>query len=149
MSRPARSGSMRHQVKDDVDAKGIGHLLGVLVEVKFVLTLSFPTIADVAVVDGNNHHPLVIVEQGPDVHFLGAFATVDPLERIYRGEGSEEMHIRALLDDHQRMMIIAIHNSDISDGWEREGENELYFNQYSEKVAYPLGINIIFYLMTH
>jgi len=72
-----------------------------------------------------------------------------PLQRVFRGEGSEEMHVRALLDDHQRMMILAIHNSDISDGWEREGENELYFNKFSEKVAYPLGINIIFYLMTH
>jgi hypothetical protein len=72
-----------------------------------------------------------------------------PQQTIFRGEGSEEMHVRALLDDHQRMMVLAIHNSDVSDGWEREGENELYFNQYSERVAYPLGINIIFYLMTH
>ena len=72
-----------------------------------------------------------------------------PLQRVYRGEGSEEMHVRALLDDNKRVVILAIHNSDISDGWEREGENELYFNKFSEKVAYPLGINIIFYLMTH
>ena len=72
-----------------------------------------------------------------------------PQQTIFRGEGSEEMHVRALLDDHRRIMILAIHNSDISDGWEREQENETYFNQYSERVAYPLGINIIFYLMTH
>ena len=72
-----------------------------------------------------------------------------PQQTVFRGEGSEEMHVRALLDDHQRMMILAIHNSDVSDGWEREQENETYFNQYSERVAYPLGINIIFYLMTH
>ncbi len=72
-----------------------------------------------------------------------------PLQTIFRGEGSEQMHVRALLDDRQKMMILAIHNSDISDGWEREGENELYFNRYSERVAYPLGINMIFYLMTH
>jgi len=72
-----------------------------------------------------------------------------PLQTVFRGEGSEEMHVRALLDDRQRMMVLAIHNSDISDGWEREGENELYFNQFSERIAYPLGINIIFYLMTH
>jgi hypothetical protein len=72
-----------------------------------------------------------------------------PLQTIFRGEGSNEMHVRALLDDRQRMMILAIHNSDISDGWEREGENELYFNRYSERIAYPLGINMIFYLMTH
>jgi len=72
-----------------------------------------------------------------------------PLQTIFRGEGSKEMHVRALLDDHQRMMILAIHNSDISDGWEREGEDEVYFTRYSERIAYPLGINIIFYMMTH
>lgn len=72
-----------------------------------------------------------------------------PLQTIFRGEGSDEMHVRALLDDRQRMMILAVHNSDVSDGWEREGENELYFQRYSERIAYPLGINIIFYLMTH
>ncbi len=69
--------------------------------------------------------------------------------RIFRGEGSEEMSVRVLLDDSSRIMILAIHNSDVSDGWEREGENDFYFRQYSEKVAYPLGVNIIFYLMTH
>jgi hypothetical protein len=72
-----------------------------------------------------------------------------PLQRIFRGEGSEEMHVRALLDDRQRIMVLAILNSDISDGWEREGENEQYFDTFSEKIAYPLGINIIAYLMTH
>jgi hypothetical protein len=67
----------------------------------------------------------------------------------FRGEGSEEMHIRALFDEQQRMMILVIHNSDVSDGWEREGENDVYFDRFSEKIAYPLGMNIIFYLMTH
>lgn len=71
------------------------------------------------------------------------------LQTFYRGEGSEDMHVRALLDDQQRIIILAIHNSDVSDGWERENENENYFNQFSEKVAYPLGINVIVYLMTH
>lgn len=67
----------------------------------------------------------------------------------YRGEGYETMHIRALLDDQQRIMVLAIHNSDVSDGWEREGENADYFALFSEPRAYPLGINIVFYLMTH
>jgi hypothetical protein len=71
------------------------------------------------------------------------------LQTIFRGEGSKEMHVRALLDDRSRIMILAIHNSDVSDGWEREGENEVYFREFSEKIAYPLGINIAFYLMTH
>jgi hypothetical protein len=71
------------------------------------------------------------------------------LQTVFRGEGSEEMHVRAIFDDHQKMLILAIHNSDISDGWERESENEIYFSRFSEKIAYPLGINLIFYLMTH
>ena len=72
-----------------------------------------------------------------------------PLQRVDRGEGSEEMHVRAWLDDKQRPMILVIHNSDISDGWEREGEDLEYFEKFSEKISYPLGINIVFYLMTH
>ena len=72
-----------------------------------------------------------------------------PLQTIFRGEGSTQMHVRALLDEHQRISILAIHNSDVSDGWEREGEDEVYFEQFSEKIAYPLGINLIVYLMTH
>ncbi|MBI3852417.1 MAG: DUF4159 domain-containing protein [Verrucomicrobia bacterium] len=71
------------------------------------------------------------------------------LQRVFRGEGSEEMHVRAWFDDKQRLMIIAIHNSDISDGWEREGEDLEYFEKFSEKISYPLGINIIYYVMTH
>jgi hypothetical protein len=67
----------------------------------------------------------------------------------YRGVGAETMHIQALLDDKQRIMVLAIHNSDVSDGWEREGEYADFFRIFSEARAYPLGINIIFYLMTH
>lgn len=72
-----------------------------------------------------------------------------PLHRVFRGEGSETMHVRGLFDEADRPMIIAIHNSDVSDGWEREGEHPRYFSLYSEKIAYPLGINLIYYLMTH
>ena len=91
--------------------------------------------------------------QVPTIQFWNPdFDPRDPnsdLQRIFRGEGSREMHVRALFDEKQRMMVLAIHNSDVSDGWEREGENEQYFRQFSEKIAYPLGINIIVYLMTH
>ena len=40
-------------------------------------------------------------------------------------------------------------NTDLGDGWEREGESRFYFHEFSEKKAYPLGINIVFYAMTH
>lgn len=71
------------------------------------------------------------------------------LHRVFRGPGSETMHVRALPDATGRIMILAIHNSDVSDGWEREAEHPRYFSLYSEKIAYPLGVNVIYYLMTH
>jgi hypothetical protein len=66
-----------------------------------------------------------------------------------RSEDMHDMHVRAWLDDKQRIMVIATHNTDNGDGWEREGEDIEYFKTFSEPRAYPLGINIIFYLMTH
>ena len=65
------------------------------------------------------------------------------------GPGAEEVHYRAILDDKQRIMVMICHNTDLGDGWEREGENEYYFREFSEKKAYPMGINIVFYAMTH
>ena len=47
------------------------------------------------------------------------------------------------------MMMIICHNTDVGDGWEREGLDSGYFKEYSEKWAYPLGINIVTYAMTH
>lgn len=62
---------------------------------------------------------------------------------------TREMHVRAIFDDKGRIMVIATHNCDNGDSWEREGEDEWFFHEFSEKRGYPLGINIIFYLMTH
>ncbi|MFN0066257.1 MAG: DUF4159 domain-containing protein [Limisphaerales bacterium] len=62
---------------------------------------------------------------------------------------AQEVHHRAILDDQGRIMVLATHNTDNGDGWEREGESDYYFHNFSEKIAYPLGINLIYYLMTH
>ena len=58
-------------------------------------------------------------------------------------------HYRALFDDKGRMMAIICHNTDLGDGWEREGVSEDFFKECSQKRAYPMGINILFYAMTH
>ena len=62
---------------------------------------------------------------------------------------TRDVHFKAIFDDKRRMMVMICHNTDNGDGWEREGESDYYFHNFSEKVAYPLGINIIFYMMTH
>ncbi len=64
-------------------------------------------------------------------------------------EACTEMHVRGLFDDKGRLMVIATHNTDNGDGWEREGENDYFFHEFSEKRSFPLGINIIVHAMTH
>jgi hypothetical protein len=63
--------------------------------------------------------------------------------------GDTAPHFLAYFDDRGRMVALACHNNDIGDGWEREGEDRDYFQQFSEKWSYPLGINIVTYAMTH
>ena len=62
---------------------------------------------------------------------------------------AREAHYKACFDDKGRMMMIVCHNTDLGDGWEREGEDPWYFKEFSEKRSYPLGINILFYQFTH
>jgi len=62
---------------------------------------------------------------------------------------ARQVHYKAVYDDEDRMMAIICHNTDLGDGWEEEGVDEWYFHEFSEKKAYPLGINIVFYAMTH
>ncbi len=66
-----------------------------------------------------------------------------------RDPSHEKVHYKAIFDDRGRIMVILCHNTDLGDGWEREGESEYYFREFSEKKAYPMGINIVFYSMTH
>ena len=65
------------------------------------------------------------------------------------GEECIEVHFRAIFDSKGRMIVMACHNTDNGDGWERETEDDYFFRNFSEKISYPLGINIIFYSMTH
>ena len=68
------------------------------------------------------------------------------------GEPDENLntpHYKAILDDYGRIMVLVCHNTDLSDGWEEEGISQWFFTNFSEKFSYPLGINIIYYCMTH
>ena len=65
------------------------------------------------------------------------------------GEACRDVHFKAYHDRKGRMMAFIAHNTDNGDGWEREGDDEFYFHEYSEKKAYPLAINVIFYALTN
>jgi hypothetical protein len=65
------------------------------------------------------------------------------------GTPTDRANYRAIVDDDGRIMVFICHNTDLGDGWEREGENSWYFEEFSVKKAYPMGINIVTYAMTH
>jgi hypothetical protein len=72
----------------------------------------------------------------------------NPYETSERGSDSATPHIRAISDRHGNVMVLMTHNTDISDAWEREGEDPRYFYAFSPN-GYAVGINVIMYAMTH
>ena len=60
----------------------------------------------------------------------------------------DPVEARGIADPRGRLMVVMVHNSDIPDGWEREGEDPEYFYQFSPN-AYSVGINVLLYAMTH
>jgi hypothetical protein len=65
-----------------------------------------------------------------------------------RGGDSATPHIRAISDQRGRVMVLMTHNTDISDAWEREGEDPSFFYSFSPD-GYAVGINVMLYAMTH
>ncbi|HZM97411.1 MAG TPA: DUF4159 domain-containing protein [Vicinamibacterales bacterium] len=65
-----------------------------------------------------------------------------------RGADSAEVHARAIADPQGRVMVFMTHNTDVSDSWEREGEDPQYFYQFSID-GYRVAVNVLLYAMTH
>jgi hypothetical protein len=56
--------------------------------------------------------------------------------------------MRAWVDDDGRIMVLATHNTDVGDGWEREAYGDWYFETFSTR-SYMVGVNVVVYAMTH
>lgn len=65
-----------------------------------------------------------------------------------RGVEPGSQSARAVVDDKGRIMVVMVHNDDIPDGWEREGEEHEYFVNFSPD-AYSVGIDVLLYALTH
>ena len=92
-------------------------------------------------------YPLKEKPQVPSIHAWGG-----PGGPTWEGATAatpQTVHYLGIDDDKGRLMAIICHNTDLGDGWEREGENDEYFQEFSEKKSYPMGINIVTYAMTH
>jgi hypothetical protein len=65
-----------------------------------------------------------------------------------RGMDSQTPTMRGVSDEHGNVMVLMTHNTDISDAWEREGEDPRFFYSFSPD-GYAVGINVLLYAMTH
>ena len=59
-----------------------------------------------------------------------------------------EPHYRGLVNDKGRLVVLACHNTDLGDGWERADIDARYFREMSQRLAYPMGVNIVVYALT-
>ena len=90
---------------------------------------------------------LKVIPQVPSIRAWERGMTYEDWHGDMRGDTAP--HFWAYLNDTGHIMALVCLNNDIGDGWEREGQSKEYFMKYSQKVSYPLGINIVTYAMTH
>jgi hypothetical protein len=62
--------------------------------------------------------------------------------------GVRTVNFMGLFNKAGRLMVVATHNTDIGDGWERETEHAEFFKEFSVK-SFAMGINILAYALTH
>ena len=65
-----------------------------------------------------------------------------------RYDDSARVQARGILDRTGRVLVLQTHNTDVSDSWEREGEDTRYFYQFSVE-GYAVAMNVLLYSMTH
>jgi hypothetical protein len=65
-----------------------------------------------------------------------------------QGADSDEVHARTITDRDGRVMVFMTHNTDISDSWEREGEDPEYFYRFSVD-GYAVAVNVLLHALTH
>jgi hypothetical protein len=100
-----------------------------------------------------------IVDLPVDHPIFSTIYNVDPLPQIpsmnswlRSGESGEfgrsTVHYYGVFDSHGRLSVLVSMNSDVSDSWEREGDNQAYFDVYGRD-GYALGVDVAVYVMTH
>jgi hypothetical protein len=65
-----------------------------------------------------------------------------------RASDSRDVHFRGIQDSHGRLLVVMSHNTDIADTWEREGENQDYFDLFAPS-GYAVGVNVVLYALSH
>jgi hypothetical protein len=69
-------------------------------------------------------------------------------ETSERGEETRTPYLHVIRDHKGHIVVVATHNTDVADSWEREGEDPEFFYQFSPG-GYALGIDVLLHAMTH
>ena len=93
-------------------------------------------------------HTLYSVDSVPQIPSIQYWRRSGRAGTSERGAESALPTMHGIMDETGRLMVIMTHNTDIADGWEREGEDDEFFYQFSPD-AYAVGINVILYMLTH
>ncbi len=93
-------------------------------------------------------HTLYSVDSIPQIPSIQYWRQSGRVGTSERGFESSNYRMYGIEDESGRLMVIMTHNTDIADGWEREGEEDEFFYRFSPN-AYAIGINVILYMMTH
>jgi hypothetical protein len=100
-----------------------------------------------------------IIDLMPSHPMFSVLYGVDPLPQIpsisswrRSGDSSEiygaKVHYYAVFGENDRLMVLVSMNSDVSDSWEREGDNPDYFKIFSGK-GYAMGVNVLMWILAH
>ena len=103
------------------------------------------------VVDIPLDHPMLrsqfVVTEIPQIPNIGFFMRSGG-GTSEQGADSAVPHARIVSDRAGRVIMLMTHNTDISDSWEREGDDPTYFYTFGAR-GYAFGINVLLYAMTH
>ncbi len=116
-------------------------------EIGKVLPSSAYPIQDVPL-DHPLYHGLFQIDQVPQIPSIQFWRRSGGTSTSEQGASSAVPHFRGISDEGGRLMVFMSHNTDIADGWEREGEDQEFFHRFSID-AYAVGINVLIYAMTH
>lgn len=105
---------------------------------------------DYPIIELTADHPLFSV-----LYSIKKIPQIPSLESFRRGgqgsesgPGTQTPHLYAIFGENGRLMVLVSMNSDVSDSWEREGDNPDYFYRYSGD-GYGLGVNLVLWVLSH
>jgi hypothetical protein len=102
---------------------------------------------------------LPIVELPPDHPIFATFFEIERVPqipaisfwmtaRLTAERGGAVARMYGIFDEKGRLLVLMSHNTDIADGWEREGENQEFFELFSP-LGYAVGVNAVIWNLTH